>query len=78
MSSDPLEQMVEAEERDAITGAISRLPERERLVLRMVAIEGFQDDDVSGCLGLRHREVREALERARKMLQRSICRSARD
>lgn len=68
MSSEPLDQMIAAEERSHLTSAISRLPETERLVLRMVDVEGFGTEETAGCLAMRHAQVRKALERARKML----------
>lgn len=66
---DPLDLMVAAEERDQMTGAIARLPETERLVLRMVDVEGFGTEETAGCLAMRHGQVRKALERAREMLK---------
>ena len=75
MSSDPLEQMVEAEERDAITGAISRLPERERLVFRMCAVEGFTASETASCLAMNQRSVRTALNAANRLLRAAVARS---
>lgn len=70
---DPLEQMIAAEERDCLTGAICMLPERERLVLRMVDLEGISTRDTAACTALRHQEVRSALDRARQMLKARLA-----
>lgn len=65
--------MVAAEERDHLTGAISRLPETERLVLRMVDVEGFGTEETAGCLAMRHAQVRKALDRARSLLKARLA-----
>lgn len=70
---DPLSAMIAAEERDHLTSAISRLPETERLILRMVDVEGFGTEETAGCLAMRHGQVRKALERARLLLKARLA-----
>lgn len=70
---DPLDQMVAAEERAHLSTAISRLPETERLILRMVDVEGFGTEETASCLAVRHAQVRKALERARGMLKARLA-----
>lgn len=69
MYSEPLDQMIANEEREYLTSAISRLPETERLVLRMVDLHGVSVEDTAACTAMRHAQVRKALERARRMLK---------
>lgn len=65
---DPLERLLAIEHRDQVTGAIAKLPETERLIFRMVDVEGFGTKETAGCLAMRHQQVRSALKRARSML----------
>ena len=70
---DPLEMMVRQEEREHLTGAIRRLPETERMVLRMVDIEGFSESDTASCAAMPMAKVRSALARAREMLKARLA-----
>lgn len=74
---EPLDVILEQETRDLLTGAIARLPDRERICLRM-NLEGFSPEDTAACLATEHQEVRSALKRALTLLQRSICVTGRD
>ncbi len=70
---DPLEMMVRQEERDQMTGAIRSLPETERLVLRMVDLEGFSESDTASCAAMPMAKVRSALARARALLKARLA-----
>lgn len=74
---DPLDLLIETEERSLMTGsvrsAVSKLPEVERLVTRMVYFENFGEEDISACLAMRPSRVRRALARAREMLKARLA-----
>lgn len=70
---DPLDLMIEREQRDQITGAIRRLPDTERLVFGMVHIEGFSERDTASCTALDRKVVRQALGRATAMLRARLA-----
>lgn len=70
---EPLDAMIADEERDHLTGAIANLPERERLVLRMVDLYGISTKDTAACTAMRHGQVRKALARAREMLKARLA-----
>lgn len=65
---DPLDTIIASEDRDMLTGAIRSLPERERLVLRMIDLEGFSLPETAACAAISRASVRHALSRARQLL----------
>lgn len=65
---DPLDHFIQQEDLGRLRHAIHRLPETERLVLRCIDLHEMTEEDTSTCSGLPHVEVREALNRARRML----------
>ena len=70
---DPLSILVDAEEREQLHSAIARLPETERLVIRMVRLSGFSERDTARCMGLRTPKVTAALARAQAMLKARLA-----
>ncbi len=69
----PLDSIIAQEERDQLSAAIRALPETERLILRMVDIEGFSESDTSRCTAVSMAKVRSALFRARERLKLRIA-----
>ena len=65
----PLEAMIAAESHASVHRAISNLPDIERLVFRMIAVEGFGEVETATCIAMRPSKVRQAMERARVMLR---------
>ncbi len=65
---DPLELLIHQEDLGRLRHAVHRLPETERLVLRCIDLHEMSESDTSDCTGIPHQEVRENLERARRML----------
>ena len=70
---EPIDRLIAQEEREHLTGAIRRLPETERMVLRMVDIEGFSESDTASCAAMPMAKVRSALNRAREMLKARLA-----
>ncbi|MDD5307737.1 MAG: RNA polymerase sigma factor [Deltaproteobacteria bacterium] len=54
--------------RQEIANAVGKLPQEQRDVLLLHAVEGFSGDEIAGLLGLRHETVRTRLFRARQRL----------
>lgn len=65
--------MIAVEDREQLAIAIQRLPETERLALRMTALSGFPTHETAACMGLRPKRVRDALARARQMLRARLA-----
>lgn len=70
---EPIDQLIADEERETLSGAIAKLPETERLVLRMVSLSGFSERDTARCMGLRTPKVTAALARAQAMLKARLA-----
>lgn len=70
---DPLDTIIAAEERDCMHAAINRLPEMDRIILKLVDIESLTVEETAGCLAMRHAQVRKALEKARAMLKARLA-----
>lgn len=66
---EPIDHLIRQESRDQLTGAIQRLPETERMVFRMIAVEGFSAPDTAQCIAMPRAKVRKAMERAQAMLR---------
>ncbi len=69
----PLDQMIAAEESEELARAIQRLPETERLVLRMVTLHGISESDTARCMATPRIKVRQALARANGMLRARLA-----
>ena len=74
---DPETLLERKEDLQAIFDALSRIPERERMVFELVAVEGFSNDAAAKILGLRRNEIPELLEDAKKRLRELLQQRAR-
>lgn len=70
---EPIDYLVAKEERDLFSGAVKKLPETERLIFRMVHLEGVSEKDTARCLSQPAAKVRRALARARDMLKARLA-----
>jgi RNA polymerase sigma factor (sigma-70 family) len=74
-----LEERIDAESRGrAAYQAFARLPEEERAVLELVALDGLPVKDAAAALGIRPGAARMRLQRARRAAQRDLGESAVD
>jgi RNA polymerase sigma factor (sigma-70 family) len=67
--NDPETILERKEDLQEIFDALSRIPERERMVFDLVAVEGFSNDAAAKILGLRRNEIPELLEHAKKQVR---------
>lgn len=75
--NDPETLLERKEDLQEIFNALSRIPERERMVFELVAVEGFSNEGAAKILGLRRNEIPKLLERAKKRLREHLRQSAR-
>jgi RNA polymerase sigma factor (sigma-70 family) len=75
--NDPETLLERKEDLQEIFDALSRIPERERMVFELVAVEGFSDDAAAKILRLRRNEIAKLLESAKKRLREYLQQSAR-
>jgi RNA polymerase sigma factor (sigma-70 family) len=75
--NDPERLLERKEELQEIFDALSRIPERERMVFELVAVEGFSNEAAAKILGLAGNEIPKLLERAKKQLREYLQQSAR-
>lgn len=64
----PFEAAARTETERRLETALARLPQRDREVLLLVAVEGFAPSDVASALGLAPETLRKRLQRARERL----------
>lgn len=76
-NNDPETILERKEELQEIFDALSRIPERERMVFELVAVEGFSNDAAAKILGLRRDEIPDLLEHAKKQLRELLQQRAR-
>jgi RNA polymerase sigma factor (sigma-70 family) len=62
-----------SEEVDVVLQALTTLPERDRAVFELVAVEGFSEDDVSRMYKIRPDEVRQIVERVREKVRQEVA-----
>jgi hypothetical protein len=71
--ADPLAQLIDHHERGALVDALSRLPERERLMMRLYYEDDFNLREIGDVLGVSESRVcqlhKQAVHRLRTMLQ---------
>lgn len=72
----PEDQVLAAERRRQLNGALSRLPERQRLVFMLSHFEGRSSREVSGMTGLNESTVRVHLFRAIRRLRSLLAKPA--
>lgn len=70
---DPLDLMIDEEQRSMVRGEIRRLPDTERLVFGLVHVESVSERDTSAITGQSRKKVRAALERARSLLRARLA-----
>jgi RNA polymerase sigma factor (sigma-70 family) len=70
--SDPEEQLEREEELQRIVQALARVPEQDRIVFELFAIEGFSKDAVARISGVSPEEVPRIVERVRAQVVREI------
>lgn len=58
---------------EEINSAIARLPEHERLVFRMVHVEGYQERETATCLGITRHKFHQRMERAKSLLRNQLA-----
>ena len=58
--------------RQLIVKALSSLPDSEREVIMLRAIEGFSGDEIALILGISHGTVRVRLHRARARIEKTL------
>lgn len=58
--------------RETVAQALSRLPEKQRIVLLLHSVEGFSGDEISRILAISPRTVRTRLFRARQKLVENV------
>lgn len=75
--NDPETLLEQKEDLQEIFNALSRIPEQERMVFELVAVEGFSIDAAARILGLRRNEIPKLLERAKKQLREHLQQGAR-
>lgn len=75
--NDPETILERKEDLQELFNALSRIPERERMVFELVAVEGFSNDAAAKILGLRRNEIPKLLERAKKRLREYLKQGAR-
>lgn len=74
--SDPARELLDRLDASQINVALDELPEKYRVVCTMYFIEDFSYEDIARMLGIRLGTVRSRLHRGRKLLQRSLWRTA--
>lgn len=69
---DPEKQVERKEEVQQIISALVRVPEHERIVFELAAIEGFSEEDVGRIMNMPAAEVKHITNRVRQILQRQL------
>ena len=69
----PEDAAVEAERTEIVAAAISRLPERQQLVISLRDVHGFSSDEVCELLGLSQANQRVLLHRARAAVRAEVA-----
>tara|TARA_R110002072_G_scaffold164949_1_gene318051 strand:+ start:29485 stop:30093 length:609 start_codon:yes stop_codon:yes gene_type:complete len=72
-STQPLEQLLTSELRDKIAGCVDRLPQKRRLVYKMIKDDGLKIKEVSKLLDIAEKTVKKHLELAVKDLRAEIA-----
>jgi len=72
-SSQPLEQLLTSELRDKIAGCVDRLPQKRRLVYKMIKDDGLKIKEVSKLLDIAEKTVKKHLELAVRDLRAEIA-----
>ena len=76
LSASPLQDLVAAERRDAVRGAVESLPERYRMPLVLRYYSEMSYDQIAGALGLNRNHVATLIFRAKQELRRVLERQA--
>lgn len=71
-SDNPEHELERKEERQRIFQALSRIPECDRIVFELSAVEGFSDDEISKITDVPKDEVSRIVERVKAYMQRTI------
>jgi RNA polymerase sigma-70 factor, ECF subfamily len=77
-STDPARELMSRVDRDAVDGALEKLPEEFRVVASLYFIEDLRYADISAIVNVPVGTVRSRLHRARKILQQQLWRTAVD
>lgn len=72
----PEQHLLASERRRFITESIDRLPLRQRIVFRMMYVDGYTYKEIKAATGLSNRQVKSYLESARQKLKQAVSRRA--